>query len=94
MLHQAVVEAEDGLRLLSIELQHVAVLHILIHTIEIVHGESLLCGCVQQVDTEREEGLRVTEQSQHGWHDVDLLRHRWAHAWLYLFARGVEDDDG
>ena len=94
LLHQGVVDGVETLRLRSVELKHIAIFDVLVDAVEIVHGEGLLCGRVEQVDAEREVGLLVADEAEHGGHDVDLLGNGVAHARLDEFATGVVDDDG
>ena len=52
--------AIDGLRLGTIELEYVAVFHVLIDAVEIVHSPGVLSWGVQQIDAKGKVGLVVT----------------------------------
>ena len=94
LFHRPVAEAVDGLGLFAVELQHVAVLHVLVGAVQVVDGKGLLGRSLHQVDAEREVGLVVADEAQQRGHDVNLLCHGGAHARLHLPAAGVVDDDG
>ena len=91
--HQGVVDGVEGLRFRTVELEHVAIFDVLIDAVEVVHGEGGGSGRVEQVDAEREVGLLVADEAEHGGHDVDLLGDGVAHTRLDEFAAGVVDDD-
>ena len=50
LFHQTIVEAEDGLGILTVELEHIAVFHILINAIQIIDSPSVLLGSIEHVD--------------------------------------------
>ena len=91
--HFAVVDGIDGFGLCPVKLEHIAVFHVLVNAVEIVHGKGVFGGRVEQVDAESEIQLLVTDKSENGGHNVDLLGHSFAHPRLDKFAAGVVDDD-
>ena len=73
ILHQEVVKRIHTLSLLAIKLQHIAILHILVSAVKIVHGVGFFHRRRHQVATERKEGLVVTQYVEHRWQDIYLL---------------------
>ena len=92
MLHQRVAEGIEACGLLAIELQDMAVFHILIDTVQVVHGPRILSRGCQQVDTKREVRLVIAQMLQNGGHDVCLLGNGIHHSLSHLTAGIIEDD--
>ena len=90
--HQQVVQGIDATRLLTVELQHIAILAILIDAVEIVYGVGFCGGSGHQVAAERQEWLVIAQQTQHGGQDVYLLCNAVVHAHGHLSA-GIKDDE-
>ena len=93
MLHQPVVERVDCFGLLAVELQHVAVLGILVGIVEMANRIGLRHGRGHKVAAEGKEGFVVAQDAHHGGQDVYLLRYTVAHTGSNGLARGVVDND-
>ena len=79
--------------MLSVELQHITVFHVLVDAVEVVDSPGIFGRCLQKVNAEAEVGLVVTEVAEDGGHDVNLLGNGVAHADTHL-SRGIVEDDG
>lgn len=73
VLHQRVGEGIDGAGALTVELEHMAMLDVLVDAVEIVDGPGIFGRGVEHVDAEGEIGFRIMEHAEHGGQDVDLL---------------------
>ena len=91
LFHQFVVEAIDTCGGCAVKLQDVAIAHILIDAVEIVHGPSVFFRGADQVDTKSELGFGVIEHAQKRGENVYLLGNLIEH--LTFGTTGIEDDD-
>ena len=70
---QSIFSMEDGASALAVELEHMAMLDVLVDAVEIVDGPGIFGRGVEHVDAEGEIGFRIMEHAEHGGQDVDLL---------------------
>ena len=73
MLHQRIIEGIDCTRLTTIKLDDIAILHILIDTIQIVHRPRLVGRCVEQINAKRQIRLIIAQMTKNRRHDIGLL---------------------
>ena len=80
-LHELVGECIHAGSLLTVKLEHVAIMHVLVDAVQIVHGPGILFWCVEEVDAEAEVGFLVVEHAHHCRQDINLL------GYLILYLR-------
>ena len=81
MFHQRVRKGIDGFRMLTIELQHIVVFHVLIDAVQIVDGPCFFRRGVQQVNAKGEVGFGIVQHAHQRWQDIYLL------GYLVLYLR-------